>query len=154
MNDNTTQTSTTVQTDTTVGTTTALVPDIKNELVPYAETQGEDRAKIESLITELDLSDAAYILFNGEVEIYPPQLDSQSFTICADCEICQQKVVGIRTEVDTIDGSNAKVLRDTVAVRIPHDTLLRILEAVSSVRYAWDSLWGLRHQEFARSIAR
>ena len=65
MTDITRETTTTVQTGTTVGTTSVTVPEIKNELVPYAESQGEDRAKMEALIAELDLRNSNSIIFFG-----------------------------------------------------------------------------------------
>ncbi|MDH3588590.1 MAG: toxic anion resistance protein [Gammaproteobacteria bacterium] len=64
MTDNT-DTRTTVQTGTTVGTTSVNVPEIKNEIVAYSESQGEDRAKMEALIAELDLRDSNSIIFFG-----------------------------------------------------------------------------------------
>ena len=65
MTDNRPETTTTVQTDTTVGTTSVALPELKNELVPYKESQGEDRAKMEALIAELDMRDSNSIIFFG-----------------------------------------------------------------------------------------
>ncbi|MBT8135742.1 MAG: toxic anion resistance protein [Gammaproteobacteria bacterium] len=60
-----TDTRTTVQTQATVGATAVSVPELKNEVVPYAESQGEDRQKLEALIAELDLRDSNSIIFFG-----------------------------------------------------------------------------------------
>ncbi|MDH3647479.1 MAG: toxic anion resistance protein [Gammaproteobacteria bacterium] len=65
MTDEKRQTKTAVHTGTTIGTTSVTLPEIKNELVPYAESQGEDRRKIEALIAELDLRDSNSIIFFG-----------------------------------------------------------------------------------------
>ncbi|MBT8131952.1 MAG: toxic anion resistance protein [Gammaproteobacteria bacterium] len=65
MTDHKHETESAVQTSVTVGTTAVSAPELKNELVPYAEAQGEDKEKLEQLIAELDLRDSNSIIFFG-----------------------------------------------------------------------------------------
>ena len=43
----------------------ATLPEIKNELVPYRESKGQEKRKIEDLMTELDIEDSNSIIFFG-----------------------------------------------------------------------------------------
>ncbi|NNC63437.1 MAG: toxic anion resistance protein [Gammaproteobacteria bacterium] len=58
-------TTTDVKTQDTVGTTAVTVPQVKHEIVPYAQAQGEDRTRMEALIAELNLRDSKSIIFFG-----------------------------------------------------------------------------------------
>ncbi|MEL7448920.1 MAG: toxic anion resistance protein [Pseudomonadota bacterium] len=44
---------------------TVALPDVSDALVPYTETSGEDRNKVDALMAELDLKDSNSIIFFG-----------------------------------------------------------------------------------------
>jgi uncharacterized protein YaaN involved in tellurite resistance len=43
----------------------ANLPELSNELVPYRESEGQDKSKIEGLMSELDIGDSNSIIFFG-----------------------------------------------------------------------------------------
>ncbi len=43
----------------------ATLPELKNELVPYRESKGQEKRKIEDLMTELNIEDSNSIIFFG-----------------------------------------------------------------------------------------
>ncbi len=99
--------------------------------------------------TELDLSRAAYVLFNGEVSI-EPNTDAR-VTIQAPGRFGMEKVIGIVCEIGRPDGQRAKVLTEAVLVRIPHELLLHWQKTVTQIRDAWERIYGARLGEIRRA---
>ena len=64
MTDHTTDTKTAVQGQTTVGTT-AVVPGVTHEIVPYERAEGPDKAKMEELIGQINLGDSQSVIYFG-----------------------------------------------------------------------------------------
>ena len=58
-------TTTTRQLDTALATATQALPEVKDALVPYDETSGDERKEIESLIQQIDIKDTSSIIFFG-----------------------------------------------------------------------------------------
>src|SRR5678816_4481389 len=58
-------TTTTRQLDTALATATQALPEVKDALVPYDETSGDERKEIESLISQIDIKDTSSIIFFG-----------------------------------------------------------------------------------------
>ena len=89
----------------------------------------------------LDIKTSAYVLLSGRVEIHPP--DSRPSVITATGRFGLEPVVGIISALGAPDGNEAKVLDETVAVRIRHE-VLRDLQKTESIRRAWGALFGER----------
>lgn len=59
------KTTTAVQTDVTIGTTAVTLPEVKKEIVPFAQADGSDQTKMEELIGQIDLQDSQSIIYFG-----------------------------------------------------------------------------------------
>lgn len=99
----------------------------------------------------LDLTSATYVLFSGSVEIQPG--GAPLTRLLATGDFAKLPVAGIVSEIALPDGPEARVLEETVAVRIPHASL-RALQAESEpIRNAWNALYGQRVGELRRAAA-
>jgi len=90
---------------------------------------------------ELDLTESAYVIFSGAVQIEPAP--GAVCRVSATGDISNVPVVGILSSIGCLDGSTAIVREEAVAVRIGHD-ILRELQKLPAVKQAWDALYGRR----------
>ncbi len=95
----------------------------------------------------LDLSTSTYVLFNGRVQIEPPE--GEPLVVVAPGVFGAEQVVGIVSELGSPDGANATTLEETVAIRMDHDAV-RALQEFDSVQTAWNALCGQRIGEIRR----
>ncbi len=92
--------------------------------------------------TQLDLTSAAYILFRGRVRIHPPK--GSQLEVLGTGHFRPLRVVGIVSANGSLDGLDASVVEETVAVRISHELLRDLQRRFSPMDNAWNALYGVR----------
>jgi hypothetical protein len=106
----------------------------------------------------VDLKTHGFVLFSGQVRIYPAEPNSPFPQIHLDLSargLSEEKTtVGIFTpdEPASIDGEVAHVLADSVLVLFPRQILLDLQLRHEKVHNAWGALWGTRRGEIKRRI--
>lgn len=99
----------------------------------------------------LYLTSNVYILFNGEVKIYPSE---EEFLITADGTITPNQVIGIVSDNGNIDGYEAKVMKESVLISFSTENLKNLQKKHTCIAEHWDSLYGRRCGEIARYKAK
>lgn len=102
--------------------------------------------------SEIDLSDAAYVIFSGAVLVQPA--DTLTLEIAGEGRIGFERVVGITSEVGQPDGQRAVVREEAVSVRIDHKTLRDLQNRFPAIDIAWNALYGRRLGEIRRLPSR
>jgi class 3 adenylate cyclase/CRP-like cAMP-binding protein len=129
-----------------------------NVLFPNLKTVEGDLNRIPAICekhetgAELNLEDAAYVLFSGGVRIQGesgPPLD-----ISCGGRFGHERAVGIISEIGpSPDGRVARVLEEAVTVRIDHRVLRDLQARVPSIDNAWNALYGQRLGELRKARA-
>lgn len=98
---------------------------------------------------KLDISINTYVLFNGKVRIQPSQ--DKVLEITANGHFGPETIVGVVADQEPLDGSEAEVLEDSVAVHLPRETLIILQNQFPPIARAWDRIWGERFGQIRRS---
>lgn len=97
----------------------------------------------------LDISSNTYFLFNGYVQIEPP--DCPVLTISSSSRFGAEAVIGIISEIGEPDGDTATVIEEAVVVRVPHEFLLDLQDRSENMQNAWNAICGLRLGQIRRA---
>ncbi|MCH8804846.1 MAG: cyclic nucleotide-binding domain-containing protein [Planctomycetes bacterium] len=90
----------------------------------------------------LDLTSSTYIIFKGSVRIQSKQ--GTAVDLVSSGEFGSEQVAGIVAEIELPDGNEAKVLEETVAIAIAHETLRDVQRRFDTVRDVWNGICGRR----------
>ncbi len=71
-------------------------------------------------------------------------------TVAAPGEFGAEEVIGIVSDIGTLDGSEATVVEEAVAVKVSHQKL-RELQKTEAMANAWNALYGQRQGTIARA---